>query len=158
MTQDLTASCLWRARNELVVALDRQLGEPVDCYVNGSVVWLRDDGPSGIALEWRLHPIAGFARPEGYDTYDLFSRVALAIATDGDHPPVSMLWDGLEVFAAYDDNPEPPMLALAAEASLGLSPDAYGLVDHDAIGDVWERTAGGISVVNELINQLQPRD
>ena len=41
----LTPTCVWRASPELIVALDVRFGEPVDAYVNGSQVWLRDDGP-----------------------------------------------------------------------------------------------------------------
>ena len=53
----LTPTCVWLARPEVVVALDSRFGEPVDSYVNGSQVWLREDGPGGITLEWRLHPV-----------------------------------------------------------------------------------------------------
>ena len=55
------SSCLWRATPAIVLLLDERFGEPVDSYVNGAQVWLRDDGPGGTALEWRLHPVAGFS-------------------------------------------------------------------------------------------------
>ena len=54
-----SATCVWRASPAVIVALDERFGEPVDAYVNGSQTWLRDDGPGGITLEWRLHPVAG---------------------------------------------------------------------------------------------------
>jgi len=37
-----------------------------------------------------------------------------------------------------------------------VAPDASGLVDHDAIGDAWERTKGGISIVESLLRELNP--
>ena len=98
----LVPTCVWRLRPEVVIALDDRFGEPVDAYVNGSQVWLREDGPGGITLEWRLHPVAGFERPPGLTTHDVFASVALSLATD--EQPVTApesLWDGLEVFAAY---------------------------------------------------------
>lgn len=151
----LIATALWRARPQVIVALDDHFGEPVDAYVNGSQVWLRDDGPGGMTLEWRLHPIAGYRRPEGVGTYEVFSAVALAFGTGAD-PPAALedLWDGLEVFAAYGDEVEPMPLAVSAAESLGLEPDVFGLVDHGPIADEWERTGGGVSIVEDLLRQL----
>src|SRR2546430_6516429 len=121
----LVATCVWRAVPDLIVALDDRFGEPVDAYVNGSQVWLRDDGPNGITLEWRLHPVAGYRRPVSVGTFDMFSATALALAR-GDEPPAPLdeLWDGLEAFAAYGDDVEPAGLAAAAAAALGITPDA----------------------------------
>ena len=51
-----------------------------DTYVNGSQVWLRDDGPAGEALEWRLHPVAGYRRPDGLATEEVFDTVTAALA------------------------------------------------------------------------------
>ncbi|MCU1487306.1 MAG: hypothetical protein JWN67_4052 [Actinomycetia bacterium] len=153
---DLVPTCVWRATPELVVALDDRFGEPVDAYVNGSQVWLRDDGPGDITLEWRLHPVPGFERPATLTTYDLFPTIALAVAR-GEEPvaPVEALWDGLEVFAAYGDEAEPATLAAAATEALGLTPDAAGLADHARIGDEWERTGGRISIIASLLDQLE---
>ena len=138
------------------MALDERFGEPVDAYVNGSQVWLRDDGPGGITLEWRLHPVAGYRRPDGVDTYELFSLAALALARGEEPPaPLAALWDGLEVFPAYGDEAEPATLAAAATEALGLAPDAVGLVDHTSIGDEWERRGGQTSIVDALLAQLQ---
>jgi hypothetical protein len=149
------AACVWRCSSELLLALDDRFGEPVDSYVNGSQVWLRDDGPGGAALEWRLHPVPGFQRPPGTGTYDLLERVVFAIRT-GEAPPAPPedLWDGLEAFPAYGDDVEPAPLASACTASLGLAPAAYGLVDHERIGDEWERSGGRTSVVSALLEQL----
>ncbi len=151
----LVPTCVWRISGELVVALDERFGEPVDAYVNGSQVWIRDDGPGGMALEWRLHPVAGFSRPDGLGTYDLFARVALALARDEDPPAaVASLWDGLEAFPAYGDETEPALLRGAVTAALGTPPDAAGLADHRSIGDEWERSGGAVSVIGALLSQL----
>ena len=64
----LVPTCVWKASPALLLALDDRFGAPVDTYVNGSQVWLRDDGPGGEALEWRLHPVAGYRRPPGLAT------------------------------------------------------------------------------------------
>ena len=158
MAPPLVPTCVWHISARLVVALDERFGEPLDAYVNGSQVWLRDDGPGGIPLEWRLHPVAGFRRPAGVATEDLFSTVALAVARGVPPPaPPERLWDGLEVFPAYGDEAEPALLRLAAGEALGSEPDAAGLADHTAIGDVWERSGGKVSIVDALMAQLSPR-
>jgi hypothetical protein len=152
---ELVAACLWRIRPELVLALDERFGEPVDAYVNGSQVWLRGDGPGGLVLEWRLHPVPGFRRPDGVSTHDLFPSVALALAGATDAPaPPDALWDGLEAFSAYGEEVEPAPLAAAAGRVLGFPPDAAGLVDHQGIGHRWEATGGRVSVVADLLEQL----
>jgi hypothetical protein len=151
----LVAAAVWRARPEVIVALDDRFGEPVDAYVNGSQVWLRDDGPGGVVLEWRLHPVASYRRPVGAGTYEVFSAAALALATGGTPPaPLDELWDGLEVFAAYGQDLEPQPLAAAATTALGIEPDGSGLVDHGPIADEWERTGGAVSIAAELLRQL----
>jgi len=123
--------------------------------VNGSQVWLRDDGPGQVTIEWRLHPVAGYQRPPGLATEEVFDVVTSALAGFGEPPvPVSELWEGLEAFAAYDDEVEPATLAAACTASLGRPPDAAGLADHDAIGDRWEQTGGATSIVAALLDQL----
>jgi hypothetical protein len=139
----------------VLLALDGRFGEPVDTYVNGSQVWLRDDGPGGAALEWRLHPVAGYRRPPGLATEEVFDAVTAALASG--HPPPAppeRLWDGLEAFAAYEDEVEPATLAAACTEALGIRPDAAGLVDHTFIADEWERTRGAMSIVAALLDQL----
>src|SRR5207245_6098417 len=69
------ASAVWRSSPELVLALDEQFGPPVDSYVNGSQTWLLDNGPGGVALEWRLHPVASYRPPAELSHYDLWKRV-----------------------------------------------------------------------------------
>jgi hypothetical protein len=154
----LVATCVWDVTPELLIALDDRFGESTDAYVNGSQVWLRDDGPRGVTLEWRLHPVAGYQRPPDVDTYAVFPTVALALATGADPPaPPESLWDGLEAFAAYGDELEPAPLGQAAGASLRITPRAVGLVDHGAIGDAWERARGHVSTVALLLEQLKTR-
>jgi hypothetical protein len=156
VARPLIPVCVWRATPELIVALDERFGEPLDAYVNGSQVWLRDDGPGEVTLEWRLHPVAGYRKPANVDTYEVFSTTALALAT-GAAPPARLdaLWDGLEAFAAHGDEVEPATLAAAVTDALGIPPDASGLVDHQKIGDQWERTRGEVSIVAALLDQLE---
>jgi hypothetical protein len=150
-----TPTCVWRIRPELVVALDERFGEPLDAYVNGSQTWLRDDGPGGVTVEWRLHPVPGFERPADVGVHELFSVVSLAVGTGGTPPaPPEGLWDGLEAFPAYADEVEPAPLAAACTAALGLAPDASGLADHERLGDAWERAGGRYSIVDALLDQL----
>ena len=155
MPGELTPTCVWRATPDVVVALDERFGEPVDAYVNGSQVWLRDDGPGGITLEWRLHPVAGYRRPASVGTYEVFEVVADALAS-GDPPPAPLeeVWDGLEAFAAYGDEVEPATLTAATRMALGLPPDAAGLADHERIGDEWEVSGRRTSIVQGLLGQL----
>ena len=153
----LTPTCVWRISDDLVAALDQRFGEPTDAYVNGSQVWMRDDGPGDITIEWRLHPVAGYRRPPGVATEDVFPSTVFAV-TSGAVPPAqpSELWDGLEAYPAYGDETEPAPLQAAVIAALGLPPDACGLVDHAAIGDDWERARGAVSIVDRLLELLAP--
>jgi len=139
---------VWRNRPEIIHALDERFGDPIDAYVNGSQTWLLDNGPRDITIEWRLHPVANYVRPKGVDTYSVFRNAA-----DGEIAPET-LWDGLEAFAAYDDEVSVNELKAAVTNELGIEPDAAGEVDHDAIGDEWEATSGGISVTGRLLAQL----
>ena len=155
------ATTVWTISPELVLALDESLGLPVDSYVNGSQTWLVEDGP--LTLEWRLHPVAGYRGPADVSPYDLWETVVSQLSLAGDpHAlrlgkevrPLTALWDGLECYAAYGEEPEPQQLAAAAAAQLGRPPDRFGLVDHDAIGDAWEKANGGVSIVALLLAQL----
>lgn len=157
MATRLVPTCLWVATPELVVALDGRFGPPLDAYVNGSQVWLRDDGPGGITIEWRLHPVAGYEPPSSVGTYELFETTALALAAGTEPPaPLEHLWDGLEAFAAYGDETEPALLGAAVTGALERAPDACGLVDHEAVADAWERSGRRTSIVADLMAQLNP--
>jgi hypothetical protein len=146
---------VWRISDDLIVALEQHFGEPTDAYVNGSQVWIIDNGPGGAALEWRLHPVAGYQRPKGVETDDVFPATALALQSGDLAPaPLDALWDGLEAFPAFGDEVEPAPLAAAVTDALGLAPDASGLADHEAIADEWERSRGGVSIVDRLLAAL----
>ncbi len=159
------ATTLWTISPELVLALDEHLGAPVDSYVNGSQTWLIGDDESDTPpmLEFRLHPVAGYRTPKGASHYDVWETVVaqLSQGVRADAIPIAeelrsleSLWDGLECFAAYGDDIEPAQLAALAADALGRAPDAAGLVDHDAIGDAWERAHGNVSIVALLREQL----
>lgn len=169
--QLLPVVAVWRCTRALVFALDAQLGEPTDTYVNGSQVWLRDDGPNDVTLEWRLHPVGGYQRPAGTSTTNAFRRVvgwargdgADGVDTEDDdtapsevHPEPEALWGGLEVFSAYDEDLGVDELRACCVALLGIEPDAVGMVDHSTVGDDWERTAGASDIVSALLRQLTP--
>jgi hypothetical protein len=147
-----TATAVWRIRPELILALADRLGEPVDRYVNGSQTWFTET-PGGVALEWRLHPVAGYVNPKGMSHNDVWDVVVESMIGHVSLRPED-LWDGLECFAAYGDNIEPGTLGSVSAQELGVAPDATGLVDHTSIGDAWERTNGAISIVDLLLNQL----
>jgi len=144
---------VWRISNDLLVRLDDALGEPTDTYVNGSQVWLRD--LDGTTIEWRLHPVPRFHRPAGVGADELFESVVFALhGGDADARAAGGLWEGLEAFPAYDAELEPAPLAAQAGATLGQPPDAFGMADHTAIGDAWERAKGDFSIVGALLEQL----
>lgn len=147
-----TSTAVWRIRPELVLALAEQLGEPVDRYVNGSQTWFTE-APGGVVLEWRLHPVAGYEKPKGLNHTDVWDVAVESLIGHVRLRP-DEVWDGLECFAAYGDDIEPGELKVAVIKELGLAPDASGLVDHESIGDAWERTRGAVSIVDLLIDQL----
>ena len=156
------ATTVWTISPELVLALDERLGLPIDSYVNGSQTWLVEDGE--LTLEWRMHPVAGYRAPAKVSPYDLWETVVGQLSRAGDpHAlrlgeevrPLTALWDGLECYAAHGDETEPQQLATMATAQLGRPPGRFGLVDHDSIGDAWERANGGVSNVALLLAQLE---
>ncbi|MGZ8752584.1 MAG: hypothetical protein ACXW1S_06340 [Acidimicrobiia bacterium] len=155
------ASAVWWTTPELVVALDAHLGLPVDSYVNGSQTWLVEDGD--ITLEWRLHPVGAFSLPKGFSHYDLWEQVVsqLSAGTSPDVLPLgdgtralTGLWDGLECYVAFGDDLEPANLALRTTQALGLAPDLCGVVHHQSVSDLWERSNGEVSIVQLLAEQL----
>ena len=160
-----TATAVWTISPELVIALDERLGPPVDSYVNGSQTWFAGDEDVGEAvLEFRLHPVAGYRTPKGASHYEVWETVVaqLSVRTDphalrvGEEVrPLAGLWDGLECYAAYGDELEPPELVRRAVATLGVAPERSGLVDHESIGDAWEKAKGKVSIVALLLAQLE---
>lgn len=163
------ASALWRIRAEVVLALDERLGLPVDSYVNGSQTWLVEEsghtgGDPAPTFEWRLHPVARYRTPAGMSHYDLWEQVvaqlsagtsADALALGDERRALSSLWDGLECFVAFGDDVEPANLAHIVTEVLGIPPDAVGMVDHERVGDAWERAHGDVSIVALLEDQLR---
>lgn len=162
----LLATGLWIISPELVLAADEHLGPPVDSYVNGSQTWfeeiVRDEE---LTLEFRMHPVARFTTPKGLSHYDLWETIVthLSIGADphalrlGDEVrPLTAVWDGLECYAAYGEQLEPNELALLAGQRIDRPTDRVGLVDHEAIGDAWERAQGTVSIVALLLEQLTP--
>ncbi len=154
----MVATCVWRCTPDLIAALDRTLGEPVDAYVNGSQVWIDDDGPGGVVIEWRLHPVANYVKPRGIATAQVFAALALAATSDAPEvsPPPASLWDGLEAFAAYDDPLDAALLKDWVTTRLGIEPTASGWVDHEVVADAWERSERARSIVADLLAQLAP--
>ena len=140
-----TASAVWRSSPELVLALDEQFGTPVDSYVNGSQTWLLDNGPGGVTLEWRLHPVGAYRPPAGLSHYDLWERVVAQLHAGGDPLALAL---GEEVRAVAS-------LWEGATAAIGRAPDAAGLVDHERVGDTWERARGDVSIVALLLEELR---
>jgi hypothetical protein len=161
-----TSTTVWTISPELVLALDAQLGSPVDSYVNGSQTWLVGDEDAGdVVLEFRLHPVAGYRTPKGSSHYDVWETVvaqlsqgvdAAALRIGDEIRPLTSLWEGLECFAAYGDDVEPARLAALATAAFDRAPDRAGMVDHNAIGDAWERANGDVSLVALLLDELNP--
>ena len=161
-----TATTVWTISPDLVLALDEHLGPPVDSYVNGSQTWLvGDDDDDAPVLEFRLHPVAGYRAPKGASHYDIWESVVAqlsqhadphALHVGDDVRPLASYWDGLECFAAYGEELEPPRLSALATAALGRAPDRAGLVDHEAVGDAWEKAKGNVSIVALLLEQLTP--
>jgi hypothetical protein len=152
------ATCVWQISDVLIRALDERFGDPLDAFVNGSQTWLLDNGPNGMTLEWRLHPVPGYQRPASLGTYAVFPAIAAALFERRDPPAApATLWDGLEAFAAHGDEVEPAPLRAAAVEALGLEPDACGLVDHESIADRWETTRGRSSIIADLLTQLGSR-
>lgn len=153
---ELVPTVVWLLSSKLIVTLDERFGEPVDTYVNGSQVWLREDGPKGEVIEWRLHPVPGFERPRGVTTEMLFENCALALASGAPPPaPIETLWEGLEAFIAYDDELEPAELLDATVSALGIPADAWGLADHEGIAVRWANSQRRTSIVGELLEQLR---
>ena len=148
----LIPTCVWRISNDLLLRLDDALGEPTDTFVNGSQVWLRD--VDGTTIEWRLHPVPRFRRPAGVGVDELFESVVFALRAGDPRPAPPALWEGLEAFPAYDAEIEPAPLAAQVGSALGQPADAFGVADHTAIGDAWERSGGDFSIIAALIEQL----
>ena len=69
-------------------------------------------------------------------------------------PDPSTLWDGLEAFPAFYDEVSNDVLRETVARVVGSEPLAVGDVDHEKIGDAWERDEGRRSVIDDLRQQL----
>lgn len=153
------SSCVWSVTPKLIGALHQSFGAPTDSYVNGSQTWLRDNGPREATLEWRLHPIAGFQQPGDISPYELWELVTVQLHNSQfqlgkELRGLHELWDALEAFPAFGNEMEPVELRDACEETLGITPDLFGLVNHDAIADLWERAGGNISMRKLLLEEF----
>ncbi|MBM3674298.1 MAG: hypothetical protein FJW88_04975 [Actinobacteria bacterium] len=156
-----TATAIWWVSPELVLALDEHLGPPVDSYLNGSQTWFGGDERT---IEWRLHPVGAYRAPAGCSHYDLWEQVVAQLSAGVNPERLTLgsesralagLWDGLEAFPAYDDEYEPATLAQVTVELLGIAPDLSGVVDHEPVGEAWERSHGEVSIIRLLADQLQ---
>lgn len=162
------STCVYRVDPALVELLDVHLGPPLDSYVRGWQVWLEDNGPDDVRLEWRLHPPARFRMPSGVNPHDLFEVVLSGLASVDDpavdafdagmeRRTLAQVWEVLEVFPAFGDEVAPQALAAAAATALdGRRPDAAGRADHERLGDLWKGRRGDFSVGAALLEVLQP--
>ena len=139
------------------MALDDRFGEPVDAYVNGSQVWLRDDGPGGVTLEWRLHPVAALPAAGRHRAPTRCSR-----PRRWRWPPEARrrhrsrsCGTGSRRSRPTATTSSPGRWPRPRRAALTIEPDAFGLVDHEAIAAEWERTRRGVSIVADLLRQLE---
>ena len=143
-----TPSAVFKTKDypEIIKTIVNKLGEPIDSYWNGSHTWFttyRD-----FDFEWRLHPVAGFKMPEASRPEDLFD-LALEGEVEIDH-----YWEGLEIFDINDEPGSIEILKDHIKSVLDKEPPHCGYVDHETIGNDFERTGGDISIVRLLINQL----
>ena len=154
----LVAAAVWRARPEVIVALDDRFGEPVDAYVNGSQVWLREDGPAGWSSSGGCtrSPVTS-GRPRT-GTYEVFSATALALATGADaagspRPAVGRPGGVRRLrrrhrAAATAWRPRSP--------PSGSSPTPPGWSTTSRSRTQWERIGRAVSIVADLLAQLRP--
>lgn len=143
---DLTAIYLINTRPDLLKQLVAVHGEPVDSYWNGSHTWFTQNDE--VLVEWRVHPVSGFVMPEASRPEELFI-MALESEVDSLH-----YWEGLEVFPVDEHTFSAEDFSDYCETILGIEPDKVGFVDHDSIGNEYERNNGNVSIMQLLSKQL----
>jgi len=131
---------------ELLKLLIERLSDPVDSYWNGSHTWFTSAGDND--FEWRLHPISGFKMPEASRPEELLD-LALEGQIDIEH-----YWEGLEVFSLSEEPCTLEELHDHIFGKLEIELDAIGLVDHETIGNDFERNSGNISIIKLLKDQI----
>lgn len=158
----LTPVVIYEVDLALLTTLESALGPPIDSYLSGWQVWIdpvtpaagdaqktgesAEAGDDDIELEYRLHPPAGFAQPEGISHHDLWDEVIVQ-AADGaeeftlgsERRSLGSLWTLLEIYPAFGEDMTSEQVAGWAADRLGREASAHGAVDHDRIGGDWKR-------------------
>ena len=163
----LSASCVWHVQADLVNALDAQLGPPVDSYVNGTQTWLTEDGPGGVALEWRLHPVAEYRPPTGLSHYDLWEQVVGAAVV---RAPIRARSRSARASATSGrcgrgSSASPPTATRSSRrrwpprppTPLGRRRMRPGSSTTTASVHAWEQAVGKVSIVAMLFEELRRR-
>lgn len=135
---------------DLLKLLIEKNSDPVDSYWNGSHTWFTSTEEND--FEWRLHPVSGFKMPEASRPEELLD-LALEGEIDIEH-----YWEGLEVFCLSDEPCSLEELQAHISERINITPDAIGLVDHETIGNDFERNAGQISIIQLLAEQLASQE
>lgn len=63
-------------------------------------------------------------------------------------------WEGLEIFSISDELCSIDELKNHIVDTLHIEPDFIGLVDHESIGNDFEKNTGNISIIQLLIEQI----
>lgn len=122
-------------------------GEPIDSYWNGSHTWFTQEDKC--LIEWRIHPVSGFRMPEASRPEELFT-MALENEVDPLH-----YWEGLEVFPVEEHQFDEESFSKYCTERLGTAPDFVGYVDHETVGNDYERNNGNVSIISLLAKQLK---
>lgn len=149
----------------LLESLEAAFGPPIDSYLRGWQVWIEPidpDAGDGPELEYRLHPPAGFALPEGVSHHDLWDEVitqaadgATTFALGGQTRDLDSLWVLLEVFPAFGDPLDPAEVAAVAAERLGRAARAHGHVDHERLGGRFRREGHDADLPTALLAALE---
>ncbi|MGH3440778.1 MAG: hypothetical protein ACRDUY_01785 [Nitriliruptorales bacterium] len=155
-------TCVFGCDAELVLQLERELGPPIDSYLNGWQVWVQP-APAApeVELEWRLHPPHGFSQPRGLDHHDLWDTVVEQLVAGADvlrlgeeERRLDEVWFLLEVYAPFGDELLPDELRAVVEEALDRPATAAGEVDHRTLGARWKRTKRDFDLPGALLAQL----
>ena len=133
----------------------RSSARPSTRYVNGSQTWFTGEDRT---LEWRLHPVGRRSRcPRGSrtttsgSTSSTSSRPARepdALALGGETRRARRRSGTASSASPRTATTSSPRRSSRAPPTLlGLAPELCGLVDHDKVGDAWERRDGAVSIV-----------
>lgn len=149
----------------LLEALEAAFGPPIDSYLRGWQVWIEPIDPDKddpLELEYRLHPPAGFAMPEGLNHHDLWDEViaqvadgAQTFALGSETRDLADIWVLLEVFPAFGDPLTSGDVRAAAERALGRPARADGDVDHERLGGRFKREGHDADIPAALLEALE---